>query len=259
MTGGMQKTGCEFPVCDYGDTDYEAFWSEHDRQYEDLVERIALRRLTGDFDGTCLEIGGGYGRLTGEFAPLCTHVLLTDYAEKMLREARRHMKREGHDNVTCQRANLYELEEIGEEFDHAVCVRVLHHVACVPAFFEQVNHVLRPGGTFVFEYANKKNVLECARYLLRRANIAPFDYAPSLRKANIYYNFHPDYIRDILQNCGFAVEEQLSVSLFRNDRLKRLFGARCLAALERPLQKPLGRFHPGPSVFVRARKIADSG
>ena len=34
------------PVCDYEGSDYQArFWEDQGREYEDRVERIALRRL----------------------------------------------------------------------------------------------------------------------------------------------------------------------------------------------------------------------
>ena len=247
----------DYEICDYNDTDYEAFWSEHDRKYEDAVERIALRHLASGMAGTCLEIGGGYGRLVNEYAPLCTHVLLTDYADNMISLAKIRVQRLGLDNVECATANLYKLGEIGNRYDNAVCVRVMHHIENVPAFFTQVNMVLRDGGTFIFEYANKKNLLEILRYLFRRPNIGPFNYKPSKRKSNIYYNFHPDYIRDMLLENGFVIEEELAVSIFRNDFLKKVFGWRFLSGLERWLQRPLARLHPGPSVFVKARKIKD--
>ena len=50
-------------VFDYDCVDYKAFWQNFDRDYEDAVERIALRRLTADMQGSCLEIGGGFGGL----------------------------------------------------------------------------------------------------------------------------------------------------------------------------------------------------
>ena len=255
----MSAEGAKYQICDYSDTDYAAFWAEHDREYEDAVERIALRRLTSDISGNCLEIGGGFGRLVNEYAPRCSRVLLTDYAENMLHQAEVRVRRLGLENVAFARANLYELDRLGCRFDNAICVRVMHHIENVPAFFRQVNLSMQDGGTFILEYANKKNLLEILRYLCRRPNIALFDYWPSKRKDNIYYNYHPAYIRDMLAEAGFSVEWELTVSIFRSAFLKRLFGWRFLAALEQKLQKPLARFHPGPSVFVRAKKIRDCG
>lgn len=253
------ETGSRPPkhaICDYSDTDYAAFWSQHDRQYEDEAERIALRRLAAGMSGTCLEIGCGFGRLVNEYAPLCTGVLLTDYAENLLSQAKIRVKQLGLDNVRLERADLYDLSKYRGGFDNVVCIRVMHHVENVPDFFRQVNLALRPGGTFILEYANKKNLLEVLRYLFRRPNIGPFTYEPSRRGTTVYYNFHPDYIRDMLAQNGFEVEEELAVSMFRSKLLKKLFGCRLLSKWERLLQKPLARFHPGPSVFLKASKTA---
>lgn len=246
-----------FGICDYSDTDYEAFWSDHNREYEDTVERIAIKQLIQGMKGTCLDIGAGYGRLVNEYAPLCSHVLLTDYAENMVSMAKIRVQNMGLNNVECAKANLYEIGKMNHHFDNAICVRVIHHVENVPAFFEQVNMILHDGGTFILEYANKKNLLEIFRFLLRKPNIGPFDYKPSKRKTNIYYNYHPNYIRDLLLQNGFVIEKELTVSIFRNNYMKKVFGWKRLSRMERWLQSPLAKFHPGPSVFIRARKVRD--
>lgn len=246
----------EHEVFDYNNVDYREFWDGTDRRYEDQVERIALRRLCRDMQGSCLEIGAGYGRLVDEYAPRCSRVLLTDCTPKMMDWARARVQELGLENVECRTCDLYELNQVGEKWDNAVCVRVMHHVEDVPAFLGQVQLVLRPGGEFIFEYANKRNLLEIGRWLLGRPNLRPFDREPSRRGEGVFYNFHPQWIREQLARNGFAVEEELAVSLFRNRWLKRLFGHRLLAALERHLQRPLAWLFPAPSVFVRARKLS---
>lgn len=245
----------EFEICDYSDTDYAAFWKDSLRDYEDAVERIALRRLINGMSGSCLEIGCGFGRLVNEYAHLCTSITLTDYAENMIAQADARVRDLGLEHVTCMKADLYELASYGRRYHNAICVRVLHHVESVPAFFEQVNCVLEDDGIFIFEYANKMNFVEILRYLLKRSNVEPFAYYPSRRGKAVYYNFHPTYIRDVLEQSGFVVEEELAVSIFRNKFLKKLFGHRVLTFMERFLQKPLSRLHPSPSVFVKARKV----
>lgn len=245
----------EHEVFDYNNVDYRQFWEQTDRRYEDEVERIALRRLTRDMAGSCLEIGAGYGRLVDEYAHRCSRVLLTDCTSKMMDWARARAADLGLANVECRTCDLYELVRLGERWDNAVCVRVMHHVEDVPAFLEQVRLVLQDGGLFVFEYANKRNLLEILRWCLRRPNLRPFDREPSRRGEGVFYNFHPDWMRQLLEESGFAVEEELTVSLFRNRWLKRIFGHRLLAGAERWLQKPLAWLYPAPSTFVRARKI----
>lgn len=253
----MFAAAVQHEIYDYNNVDYRAFWQETGREYEDAAERLALRRLTAAMQGDTLEIGAGFGRLVDEYAPKCRRVLLTDCTENLLRQAAERVKRLGLDNVTCRRLNLYDLSPADGTFDNVICVRVMHHVEDVPAFFRQVNAVLPPGGQFIFEYANKRNLLEICRWLFRRPNLAPFAYPPSRRGAGVYYNFHPKYIKDALYAGGFVVEDELAVSIFRNRHLKKLFGWQRLAGLEGRLQKPLAHLYPAPSVFVKARKVCD--
>lgn len=243
-------------VFDYNNVNYQDFWQQTDRRYEDAAERIALRRLTRHIQGSCLEIGCGFGRLVDEYAGRCSQVLLTDCTAHLIEAARQRVQSLGLANVECKQLDLYKLEDCGRRFDNAVCVRVMHHVEDVPAFFRQVNQALRPGGQFVFEYANKRNLLEIGRWLFGRPNVQPFGYQPSRRGRGVFYNFNPAYIRDELRAAGFEPEEVLAVSLFRSPRLKKLLGWRLLTRLDGLLQRPLAWLRPSPSVFVRARKVS---
>ena len=115
--------------------------------------------------------------------------------------------------------------------------------------------VLKPGGIFVLEYANKRNALEIARCLAGRSGVKPFDHEPSRRSDSVYYNFHPKYVEEQLKAAGFVIEDQMAVSLFRSARLKKAFGKEKLTKLERPLQHPLGKLKLSPSVFLKLRKV----
>lgn len=241
--------------------DYESFWNES-RSYEDAVERIALRRLLAGLGGSCIDIGCGYGRLLNEYVSQMSEILLLDVSACMLDIAQKRISDAGFQNVGCVKGSLYELEALGRKFDTAISVRVLHHVGDVPYFFTEVNRILPMGGHFILEYANKRNILEIFRYLTHRPNLGPFEHTPSdrgIRKSSdiLYNNYHPAYIRELIKQAGFKVEETLTVSLFRNDRLKKLFGWERLSAMEKNLQKPFAFFTPGPSVFLRLQKSFD--
>jgi SAM-dependent methyltransferase len=71
-------------VCDYEGSGYsQEFWQNQGRDYEDRVERIALRRLLPPRGGRrILEIGAGFGRLTNELAGF-EQVVLLDYSRSM--------------------------------------------------------------------------------------------------------------------------------------------------------------------------------
>ena len=51
-------------ICNYEGSDYRTrFWGNQRRNYEDRVERIALRRLMLPTGQTLIDIGAGFGRL----------------------------------------------------------------------------------------------------------------------------------------------------------------------------------------------------
>ncbi len=75
------------PVCDYEGSDYRArFWEDGGRDYEDRVERVALRRLLPPAGDTLIEVGAGFGRLADEYRGY-KRVVLFDYSRTLLREA----------------------------------------------------------------------------------------------------------------------------------------------------------------------------
>lgn len=152
-------------ICDYSDMDYVSFWKTHNRAYEDCVERMALRRLTANISGTCLEIGAGYGRLVNEYAGFCSDVLLTDYAQNLLDQARIRVEQLGFKNVRCMRANLYDLIPLGKKFNNAICIRVLHHVENVPDFLNRsICHLKRTEHSYWSMPTKKLLLKSCVTY-----------------------------------------------------------------------------------------------
>jgi ubiquinone/menaquinone biosynthesis C-methylase UbiE len=237
-------------ICDYEGTSYRArFWAGQGREYEDLAERIALRRLLPPRGRRLLELGAGFGRLVDLYAGY-DQVILLDYAKSGLREAQERLGRS--DRYLYVAADLYHLPFAPEICDTVVTVRVLHHLVDVPAAFRQIGGVLRRGGVYVLEYANKRNLKAILRYLARRQSWSPFDRAP-YEFVPLNFDFHPQWMRDQLQSAGFAVVEELAVSHFRHAFFKRLIPHRRLARMDAALQGIGGRWKLSPSVFVRAQ------
>lgn len=250
-----QRCNGDRPICDYEGTDYRAeFWENRGREYEDLAERIALRRLLPPRGRRLIEIGAGFGRLADLYSGY-DQVILLDYARSGLREAQTRLGRSGRFLYVA--ADLYNLPLAPESCDTAVTVRVLHHVADVPAALRQIASALRPGGAYVLEYANKRNIKAIARYWLRRQQWSPFAAEP-YEFAPLHYDFHPTWMAQQLARAGFTVEAELAVSHFRLPLLKRLIPPRALAALDGVLQGASAGWKLAPSVFLRAQ-IPGSG
>jgi SAM-dependent methyltransferase len=236
-------------ICDYQGSRYRTdFWEGQGREYEDRVERIALRRLLPPQGRRLMEIGAGYGRLADQYRGY-DEVILLDYAPSQLQQARERL---GDDGFCYVAADLYRMPLVDSCLDTAVMVRVMHHVQDPPRALSEISRVLTPLGAFILEYANKRNFKAILRYLLRRQEWDPFSIQP-VEFVRLNFDFHPAYIQRQLRGAGFDVEDELAVSTFRLSLLKRLVPARLLASLDALIQRPTARLKLSPSLFLRAR------
>lgn len=158
----------------------------------------------------------------------------------------------GDDGFVYVAANLYDLPLADASVDSVVTVRVLHHVLDLEAAFRQFARILRPGGTYTLEYANKRHLKAILRYLVGRQTVSPFTLQP-YEFAELNFDFHPDYVAGHLRKAGFVVEARRAVSSFRTAFLKRHLPLRLLVAADVLLQRPTAPLELAPSIFVRAR------
>lgn len=240
------------PLCDYEGYDYRGeFWVGRD--YEDVVERIALRKLLPAKGGRLVEIGAAYGRLADLYAGY-EEVILLDPAKSQLREAQK--RRGGDGRFVYVVGDAYSLPLSTSGFDVAVTVRVLHHLTQVPAAFREIHRILRPDGRYILEYANKRNLKEIVRYLAGRSQKAPLAHQP-VEYAPLHFSFHPAFIDEELRESDFQVERTLAVSSLRLDALKRLVPLAWLIRVDALLQSPTAALRLSPSVFLAARAVKE--
>jgi len=241
----------EKPICDYEDSDYQAsFWEYGDREYEDRVEAVALKRLLPREGGLMLEVGAGAGRNTARYEGF-QRVVLVDYSISQLEQAQARLGTS--DRYIYVAADAYHLPLREGLFDGATMIRALHHMADPLAALSQVRDALGSSGTFILEFANKLNLKAISRYLLGRQDWSPFTTEP-VEFARLNFDFHPAQVRAWLGELGFSVETMLTVSHFRVAVLKKLVPLEVLVSLDSILQWT-GRFWQlTPSVFVRARR-----
>ncbi|HLV35532.1 MAG TPA: class I SAM-dependent methyltransferase [Spirillospora sp.] len=234
-------------ICDYEGSNYRIeFWESKDRNYEDRVERVALRRLLPLNGKRLLEIGAGFGRLTSEYTAF-DQVVVMDYSLSQLQYAQEHLGRSGRYIYVA--ADAYRLPFQDGVFDAATMIRVLHHMADVPAVLDQIRRVLVTDASFILEFASKRHIKAIGRYLLRRQTWNPFDHEP-VEFVELNFDFHPAYIRRELNRAGFEVLQQIPVSFFRAGLFKKLLPTDALVAADSLLQ------HSGllytPSIFAHA-------
>jgi SAM-dependent methyltransferase len=236
-------------ICDYEGSLYRTdFWEGQGREYEDLAERIALRKLLPPAGARLLDIGAGFGRLVDLYDGY-RQVVLLDYSKSMLRQAQDRLGRDG--KYLYVAADLYGMPFVDALFDTTVTVRVLHHVQNIPATFQEIHRVLKREGVYVLEYANKRHLKAVLRYLLGHQSWSPFAPEP-YEFVGLNYDFHPAWMQARLREAGFAIGRELAVSSFRLPLVKRLIPPRPLAALDGLLQGPTAPLKLAPSVFVRA-------
>ncbi len=245
------------PVCDYEGSHYRTeFWTR-EREYEDRAERIALRKLMPPRGERLLEIGAGAGRLADLYLNY-DQIVLVDYARSTLAEAREQIAARFPDHADRFRlvaADLYALPFVDGLFDTVTMVRVMHHVTDVPAALSGIAALFKPSGTFVLEFANKRNLKAILRYLTRRQSWSPFESQP-YEFAALNFDFHPAWMGARLREALFSVKRTLAVSHFRWALLKRLFPAHTLAAADGAIQDIGAMWKLSPSVFVRAQAPA---
>lgn len=241
------SAAAERPLATYEDLAYrDVFWAT--RAYEDGCDRVALRALLPARGRRLLEVGAGFGRLVGEYAGY-DEVVLVDPSDLHVSAARDAHLGSARIDVRLGRAEALPLDDAS--VDTVVCVRVLHHIEDPRPALLEMHRVLRPGGTLVLEFANKRNLKAIARYLARRQSSSPLVPGPHRYRA-FHVDHAPSDVRRWLRSAGFAVESTRSASLFRLPILSRHVPAHMLVGLERPLQRLLGELTPGPSVYVRA-------
>lgn len=242
-------------ICDYEGSTYRTdFWEGQGREYEDRVERIAVRRLMPLSGKRLLQGGAGFGRLTPMFGGYEQTVLL-DHSRSQLAFARQQY---GDEGLLYVAADIYKMPFAPGVFDGATLLRVLHHMEDPPAALGALRYVMGRGGTFLLEFANKHNLKAIARWLLGRQAWNPFEPEP-VEFADLHYDFHPRYICETLTEVGFKPGRTITVSHFRLDLLKRAIPTGVLVAMDSVAQFTGDLWQLSPSVFIRSEAIGEDG
>jgi SAM-dependent methyltransferase len=241
-------------ICDYEGSNYRTdFWEGKGRNYEDRVERIALRRLLPENGGKrLLEIGAGFGRLTSEYHNY-EQVVLLDYSLSQLRYAQEQLGTSGRYIYVA--ADAYALPFRPGSFDAATIIRVIHHMSDAPAVLRQVRRALVQNGVFILEYANKRNIKALYRYAAGKQTWNPNELDP-VEFVELNFDFHPQYIRQQLEAAGFNMNRSIPVSFFRLGALKDTLPTGLLAGLDGLLQ--LSGLHYTPSIFTHNTAVGTS-
>ncbi len=235
-------------ICDYEGSDYkQRFWQNADRAYEDAVERVAIGRLLPPKGRRVIEFGAGFGRLADLYTGY-DEIVLLDYSRSLLEQAQ---EKWGHDpRFKFIAADIYHLPFAEAAFDGATMIRVIHHIADVPAALAQICRAIAPGGTFVLEYANKRNLKSMARFALGKQTWSPYQPDP-VEFVKLNFDFHPRWMEGQIAKAGFDLREKLSASYLRAGMFKRALSLKTMVSIDAALQKTAPLALLSPSVFTK--------
>ena len=243
---------------DYENYDYREFWEDDKRYYEDQSERIALRSILKGVDPSnklLIDIGCGYARLFNEYSKF-QRLVLIDYSIKNLKNARERISQflsndpEKLSNVLFISADATAIPIGDDSADTVLTVRVVHHLDRPEKYFDEVKRILKEGGIYLFEFANKRNLKNILRFIIGKMDTSPFSPVPSQIGETIR-NYHPKEIYKKLKQRDIRIERIISVSNFRLGILKKIFGNRLILFFENIYQKVFSFITWGPSIFIK--------
>lgn len=243
----------------YDTFNYQKFWQG--REYEDLAERLALKKLIPEnkLPKKLIEIGSGFGRMATFYQPLFKRCTLVDPSDQLLKQAKENLK--DLKNIDYIRASANKIPVADSSYDYGLMIRVCHHLPDLEPAIKEIKRLLKPNGILVLEFANKINFQARIRSYLRgefdfSQNIFPVDLRSSRKKNNNYIDFcshHPYQVKRILKRNGFTIEKSLSVSNFRSPILKKIMPMNLLLKLENLTQEIFAKIYFGPSIFLLCR------
>lgn len=241
-------------ICDYENSTYRTdFWVGQGREYEDRVERIAIKRLLPPTGQRIIEVGAGFGRLKHMYDGY-DQIVLFDYSRSQLEYAREAY---GDDGLLYVAGDIYNIPFAPGLFDAVTMIRVLHHMQNPREALQAIRSIIRQNGIFILEFANKANIKSILRWLLKRQDWNPFTPEP-VEFVPLNYDFHPEYVKETLREVGFVTDRLLTVSHYRIGVLKKLVPTGILVAMDSMAQLTGNWWQLTPSVFTRNTAAGES-
>lgn len=243
------------------------FWKDRDYDHKAeilLIENYLRRYFKDQPDNAWLvDIGGSFGRLLSTYAPYFKEVAILDYAVSEFYMARDIARKEKID-LHLVAANAYHLPLAANSQSALIAIRLIHHLEDPLWFFEEVERVLKPGGTFVCQAANKNHLKTLLLALVK------FDF--SIWRLNwldigakgmqedgsfaLIRNYSPAYLEGLIKKSNLKIVRRRSTSWLRNVKfLQALPGS--VNILERFLQALSPLMPLGPSNWYLLKKASD--
>ena len=235
---------------------YLHYWDGRD--YEHAAEEVAIRKLLrGKHFKHAVDIGGGYGRLCVLLEKYADKVTLAEPSQQQLDIAADYLK--AHPEVDRRLMQADDLKFTDGSIDLFTMIRVMHHLPDPASEFGEISRSLAPGGHAIIEVANYAHARNRLKHLVRgqKLPVKPVDIRSIENRRDdeiAFVNHNPKTVIRQLEHAGLHVEQTLSVSNLRSQRLKKLLPKKVLLSAENVLQRPLANSYFGPSIFFLVRK-----
>jgi SAM-dependent methyltransferase len=133
-------------VPDYESYDYTREWAT--KQIEDLAEKRILSSWIKPAEA-CLELGGGYGRLTRFFEPYFSRMVMVDFSRANIKRASTAAR-----EANLVRSEIHRIPCRDDSFDYVFMIRVVHHLADPLVVLKEIQRVSKDGATVVISAPN---------------------------------------------------------------------------------------------------------
>lgn len=227
----------------YEGIEYKTFWEGKQKNQLNQLEHYLVNQLLPDTGERIIDIGCGFGRLANCYLPRFKQAILLDGSITLLKQAREKI----NDRAFYVVADANNLPFKPACFDCVLLMRVFHHIPNSQALLAELTRVICKNGTLVFNYCNKLNPRQIARWMLRLTASNPFTWEPDGVGTPLIRQ-HPRHISQLLTQAGCANLKYFGAGIF--DKLPELGGISLyLAKLLGPL---LGFLKIPPWINCRA-------
>lgn len=238
---------------------YYDYWKKFNREYSDISERIAIKKILRNlpreiFEGRAIDLGGSFGRLDPIYRKFFKDRTIVDNSQNSLNLAK-ELHKENCPNLVC--SNIYSLPFENEIFSFASSVRVIHHIEDLENLFHEVYRVLKKGGFFMVEVANKNHFKAVLKNFFKGnfGFLKEEKFIQPISKEGLFLNYSSKFVLENLKKVGFEdVKKVLSVSNFRSSLSQKKFLLKFFLGIEDMVQKSFVKIDFGPSIFYLARK-----
>ena len=131
------------------------------------------------------DLGCGTGQVSAALAPFVGRISAVDRSGEMLQTAKRRLREFG--NVEVKRGELEAVPLPDGDFDAAVLMLVLHHVADPAAALREASRILKPGGRLIV------------------CDMLPHDHEEYRNQmGHVWLGFDEEQVKDLTAAAGFA-------------------------------------------------------